>query len=294
MKKSLNREFIESILTSLLLLVIGILLLIFPTKTLAIISYIIGGIIALAGIAGLFRYFLKNDDSKYTRYGLAYGIVLLVVACFFFFKQEDVAKIMPFALGVYMIIKSALKLEYTIKLKQNKNSNWKVTLLLLGVSLLIGLLLIFNPFKGAEIITQIIGAIIIFYAIIDLAETYLVKCNLKDDVKKVIEEIPVVVSEKVEKVVEKAKEVVEDVKEEIEEAKEEIKEKTKKTAPTKKTTAKKTTTTKKPTTAKTTTKKVAEAKTEVKKTTTKKTTTAKTTPKKTTTKKSTKKEEPTA
>ena len=292
MKKSLNRTFIESILTSLLLLIIGVLLLIFPSKTLAIISYILGGIIALAGIAGLFRYFLGNDDSKYTRYGLAYGIVLLVVACFFFFKQDDIAKIMPFALGVYMIIKSALKLEYTVKLKKNKNSNWKVTLLLLVVSLLIGLLLIFNPFKGAVIITQIIGAIVIFYAIIDLVETYLVKCNLKDvkdDIKNVIEEIPVVVSEKVEKVVEKAKDIVEDVKEEIEEVKEEIKEKPKKTTTKKTTSATKKTPTKKSTTQPKTTTKKAPAKTTTKKTTTK--TTAK---KSTTTKKTTKKEEPTA
>ena len=180
MKKELNRVFYTSLLTSIILVVIGILLLFFPNGTIKIVSYILGAIMGITGIMGLIKFFLYTDENKYNRYGLAYGIVLLVVACLFFFKTDSIAKIMPFALGIYMIISSAIKVEYTLKLKKDKNDNWKVTLVMAIVSILFGLVLIFNPLKSALYMTQVIGIVLIFYAILDMIDSYIIKCNLKE------------------------------------------------------------------------------------------------------------------
>lgn len=206
MKKELNKVFYTSLLTSIIFIVIGVLLLFFPLSTIKVISYILGAIIGIAGVMGLVKFFMHKDESKYNKYGLAYGIVFIVVACFFFFKTEDIAKIMPFALGIFIIINSAIKIEYTLKLKRSNNSNWKVTLVMAIISIIFGLLLIFNPFKGALVITQVIGIIIIFYAILDIIDSYLIKCNL-NEIKDAFLETPVVIYTK--------EEVVSDFDEEV-------------------------------------------------------------------------------
>ena len=54
-------------------------------------------------------------------------------------------------------------------------------------SIIFGLLLIFNPFKSALVITQVIGIIIIFYAILDIIDAYLIKCNLCE-IKELVED----------------------------------------------------------------------------------------------------------
>ena len=263
MKKELNRVFYTSLLTSIILVVIGILLLFFPNGTIKIVSYILGAIMGITGIMGLIKFFLYTDENKYNRYGLAYGIVLLVVACLFFFKTDSIAKIMPFALGIYMIISSAIKVEYTLKLKKDKNDNWKVTLVMAIVSILFGLVLIFNPLKSALYMTQVIGIVLIFYAILDMIDSYIIKCNLKE-VKELLEE-PI---------------VIEVVKESVEVPEKKVKKASKKTtSTTKKSTSKKENLDEKKepkkstkTTAKTTTKKSSTDLAEDKKTSAKKTT----------------------
>ena len=233
MKKEVSRVFYSSLISSIVFIVIGFLLLVFPDTTLKAISYIIGGLIAVAGILGIVRFFGYPDDSKYNKYGLAYGLVFLIISCFFFFKQEGTMKIMPFLLGIFIIIRSASKIEYAIKLKNLKNDNWKVTLIISIVVMLFGLFLVFNPFGGAKTIVRVVGAILIFYGILDIVNSYLIRCNLSDEPKDetvTISATDVVVEEKVK---------VKEDKKEKEEKKEDKKDKEEKKE-TKKTTTKKT------------------------------------------------------
>ena len=50
-----------------------------------------------------------------------------------------------------------------------------------------GIILIFNPFAGAVFITKIIGALIVIYAILDIASTIVIKKNVSK-LKNAIEE----------------------------------------------------------------------------------------------------------
>lgn len=195
MKKEINRVFFSSLFTSIILIIVGVLLLFFPHETIKTISYVFGSMIALLGGSGLIKFFIDNKESKYNKYGLAYGIVLLLISFFFFFKTDNIAKIMPFALGLYIIISSAIKIEYTIRLKRANNNNWKVTLIMLIFSIIFGFLLIFNPFKSALVITQVIGGIIIFYAILDIIDSYIIKCNLCE-IKELIEDTTIIYEKK--------------------------------------------------------------------------------------------------
>ena len=46
------------------------------------------------------------------------------------------------------------------------------------ISTLCGIILLFNPFAGAVILTKIIGGFIIGYAILDIISTYTIKRNV--------------------------------------------------------------------------------------------------------------------
>ena len=201
--KEVNKIFLSSLLTSIIFFVLGLLLLFFPDKTLAIISYALGGIIAAVGIMGIIKFFTRTDTSKYSKYGLAYGIVLLIIAALFFFRQDDILKALPFVLGMFIIINSATKIEFVVRLKKDVNDNWKVTLLLLIVSLILGIILIFNPLKTVLVVTQVIGIFLIFISILEIIASYLIKCNLTEEnavvpVEPTVTEQPTVIETPVE------------------------------------------------------------------------------------------------
>ena len=108
---------------------------------------------------------------------------------------KAIASIIPFVLGVLIVINSTAKIDYSFKLKKNKNNLWISTLIVALIAFVCGILLIFNPFAGAEFITKIIGAILLIYAILDIISTIRISKVLKetfgtDKRKKIEDKIP--------------------------------------------------------------------------------------------------------
>ena len=94
-----------------------------------------------------------------------------------------------------IVINSTAKIDYSFKLRKNKNSLWISTLVVALIALVCGVLLIFNPFAGAEFITKIIGAILLIYAILDIISTIRISKVLKETFgtnkkKKIEDKIP--------------------------------------------------------------------------------------------------------
>ena len=72
------------------------------------------------------------------------------------------------------------------------------------ISTLCGILLLFNPFKGAVIFTQLVGGFIIAYAVLDIISTMTIRKNFKT-IHKAIEAAVVTDAEVVEEKEETAK-----------------------------------------------------------------------------------------
>lgn len=164
-----------NIASSIFLLILGLILLIKPDTVISVIAYIIGFMLLIFSISNFLRYFKEKDNGIY----LGFAILLLVASLFIIFKYEMIVSIIPFILGVFVIINSSLKIPYILELKTINNNKYINLLVSTILSIIIGLFLIFNPFSSTLTITRIIGIFIIIYSIIDIYETMLVKKELK-------------------------------------------------------------------------------------------------------------------
>lgn len=164
-----------NIASSIFLLILGLILLIKPDTVISVIAYIIGFMLLIFSISNFLRYFKEKDNGIY----LGFAILLLVASLFIIFKYEMIVSIIPFILGVFVIINSSLKVPYILELKTINNNKYINLLVSTILSIIIGLFLIFNPFSSTLTITRIIGIFIIIYSIIDIYETMLVKKELK-------------------------------------------------------------------------------------------------------------------
>lgn len=226
LKKKFNEMIRSSLITSIILIVVGLLLIIKPEEVLSLISIIIGIGIVVIGIFGIINYIRDLQEDNTMSLDIIYGVICLIVGSILIMNTKIVGSILPIVLGIWMVINSIIKAQYTLMLKDNNNSRWKITLLFSVLTLVCGILFIFNPFKGAALITQIIGTIVVIYSIMDIANIIILKKNI-NDFKKDIKEVK--------NAIEEAKEDVKEATyEEIPKKKEEPKKKSKKST-TKKT-----------------------------------------------------------
>lgn len=181
MKDAMKKMFSLSIFSSIILIVIGLLLFIKPGDTLKTISYVIGGLILVFGIFGIARF--TKTEKKGLNFDLVYGVLSLIAGLIVILNPEALASIIPVILGIWIVINSSLKVQYAFYIKTDDSKKWIVALVLSLITLICGIILLFNPFKAASYVAKIVGLFIIIYAVIDLVESFIIKSKVKNVVR---------------------------------------------------------------------------------------------------------------
>lgn len=186
MDSLMNKFFRSSLITSVFLLILGGLLIFESEATILSISYIIGGVLIALGVVAIIRYILSSRKGMASELDIIYGIVTIILGAIIISNPKALASIIPVVLGICIVISSATKLQYAFELKKDNNSLWIMTMVVALVSALCGVALIFNPFQGAQMITQIVGIFIMIYAVLDIISTVTIKRNV-NTIKNAIE-----------------------------------------------------------------------------------------------------------
>lgn len=169
-----------SVITGVIFFCFGLFLFLKPETTINTISYCLGGILIVIGFITFLKYILNNDTVvKKFDIDLIYGIVGIVAGLVLILNPSVIATIIPFILGMWIVINSAIKLQYALTLKQFESSRWKIPFTVAIISLIWGIILVFNPFQGAVIITKVIGIFVMVYALLEIAEGILFHKNGK-------------------------------------------------------------------------------------------------------------------
>ena len=141
-----------NLVSSIILLVLGIVLLFIPGNIITTILRIFGALIIALGVISI----INATKDKPTNAELVYGILMTILGLIFLSNPEVIAGIIPFILGVWITINSLFKLQVVANLKKT-NDDYVKPLVVNLITLLIGIILMFNPFKGAEAVIMIIG-----------------------------------------------------------------------------------------------------------------------------------------
>lgn len=173
-KKGMNKIFNASIVTSVVILVLGIFLFIQPDTIIHMISIILGGIILIPGITTLIDY-LKNKYQP----SLITGVVTIIIGLILIVNTKLVASILPFILGIYFVVNGINRLQYALSLKK-QNIHCTTSLVFSILIILCGILFIINPFEGALVITKVMGIFMILYAALDLVNSAVLKREFQE------------------------------------------------------------------------------------------------------------------
>ena len=196
-----------SILFSISLILLGIFLIFKSEATIFTISYVLGAGLIAVGVITELNYLKENQNGlEKNDFNIVYGVVCIILGIIVIKTPEAIASIIPLVIGVIIIANSTLKMQYSLELKKENNELWTSTFVLSIIMLICGIILIFNPFKGAVILTKIVGIFILVYAVLDLISTFVIRntiIKIKEAVKESVKEAEIIEEKKTKQIEDK-------------------------------------------------------------------------------------------
>lgn len=178
MRKKFSKLMTISMITSIMLILLGIVLLFYTKMSLELVAYIIAVILVINGVLNI------TDDYKqfkifYFFDGFTSGLLSAIFGIIIISNQSYIGVILPTFLGLWMILGSTFKLRMALALKDSKDNNWIITYILSILTIATGLCLIFNPGITSLSLIRVIAGLTIIYGICDIVDVYIFKKNLK-------------------------------------------------------------------------------------------------------------------
>ena len=143
----MSKLFKSSIISSIALIILGLLLFFQAETTIISISYIIGAVLIAIGVLSGIRFVGGLNNNNQNELDIIYGIVCVVLGILIITNPTAIASAIPIVVGVIIVLNSVIKLHYSLELKESKNELWKSTMIMSVIMTICGIILLFKIFS---------------------------------------------------------------------------------------------------------------------------------------------------
>lgn len=178
MRDILKRIKADITLTAILCIVLGIVVMVWPTQTTKLLCYILAAILIVMGISRVAAYMRNRMES---RFGLAAGVVFFILGAWILIRPLNFAKLFPIVIGVLLLMHGLEDLRMTLEAKEYGDSIWWTLLLITVINFAVGILLIWKAFEMVQIAMILVGAALVYDGVTDLFVVYRVAKCMKED-----------------------------------------------------------------------------------------------------------------
>ncbi len=167
MKRLLKEMKWDALLTGVLYIVLGVMALALPETMEKILGYMIGVVLIVGGAVSMISYLLRDARQNYYHNDFLHGLIGIAAGILVLTKMDVIIALIPFLLGVMVLVSGCSKLQDVIDMKRLDYGNWIVMLIFAAVNVVLGITLICNPFSWTTLLFRILGAGLIFSGVTD-------------------------------------------------------------------------------------------------------------------------------
>ena len=178
MTKSFSTTFM---IAALIYLILGLALVIWPGAARLVICYAVGILLMLYGLA---RMLAQWSSLGFLSLGNGYllGLVSLLLGLLLLIRTEAVLAVFGTVLGLIIMADSLIKLQISYQLRGSHIGSARRNAICALVTFILGLLMLFNPFKAVNAMTIFIGASLLIDGVINFIIALDVRRYLHDTV----------------------------------------------------------------------------------------------------------------
>lgn len=156
------------LLLSALYVVLGLVLLFWPEMVLGAICILIGGLVAGTGVFQLVRFFVARERLLFAPLTLITGLISLGLGVFLLLRSDVILTALPLVFGLFVVFDSVVRLQNAWELRRVGISSWKGIFGMGMISVVLGLVVLFNPFATVQALVMGIGVILIVEGFMNL------------------------------------------------------------------------------------------------------------------------------
>lgn len=161
--------------------IIGLIITLNSEMTNKVVGLLMGAFLLVLGILNLFSFIDKNK-IKLFHYNFIFGILNILLGIFVMFNPLSIVNFLNITLGIWFVVEGINKMVYFAYLKKVGEGSSKVIFVSSILFLLLGILIIINPFRSI-VITKTVGIFIILCNILNLNDLVLLKRRSKNFLK---------------------------------------------------------------------------------------------------------------
>lgn len=159
---------IKSILISILLIALAVFLMMKPLEIVSTLIKVIGMCVLICGAFDFLNYFFKKEDDVLFNYGLFRGIMEITVGILFVFKYNLLITLFPSLLGLMIVFINIFKLQTSLDFKEVENSNYLTGVIISSLSIILGIIILINPFGAVETVVIISGVVLLVSELVNI------------------------------------------------------------------------------------------------------------------------------
>lgn len=144
--------------------IIGIILLVRPDESVEFISILCGATVIMLGVGAWISYFTKFRSSFLAILGTL-AVIAGIILCV---KYRSIISAVLFLFGIFVLVGGVVDLVSALEARKNDLKSWIISVVMAVITIVLGLLVIINPFNSVMALTRILGAGLIVYAVMDL------------------------------------------------------------------------------------------------------------------------------
>ncbi len=156
------------IAVSILLAVLGIVLIAWPTFSVNALGVICGILLILFGGVKLVGYFSKDLYRLAFQYDMPFGILLIILGIIMLIHPGNLASFICVVFGLSVLISSLFNIQTALDAKKFGINQWWLIFALSVIAAVWGLILVFRPDEAADVMAVLLGITLLFESAVNI------------------------------------------------------------------------------------------------------------------------------
>lgn len=156
------------IAVSILLAVLGIVLIAWPTFSVNALGVICGILLILFGGVKLVGYFSKDLYRLAFQYDMPFGILLIILGIIMLIHPGNLASFICVVFGLSVLISSLFNIQTALDAKKFGINQWWLIFALSVIAAVWGLILVFRPSEAADVMAVLLGITLLFESAVNV------------------------------------------------------------------------------------------------------------------------------
>lgn len=161
----------------------GLLCIIFPNITINVVCILFSVAFGAVGVGNIIRYLRNIRNKDYFGNELAIGVIIVLVAIFFFWKRTQILTMIPMFLGFILIVNGVVKGQTALNIYRMKALGFECIALTAVLMFVFGCVLLFAPMENTTLIVAL-GVGMVIAGITDGLTVLFVSKDIKSMVRK--------------------------------------------------------------------------------------------------------------